>query len=499
MATLGDKVTDTIVNALGKGLQGAGMAQHDDLKSIVAPRVESYLAQLDPDSPEYHELERLTSNSTVVDVFLMFVGTVIALVTSIFDLAEPRRELIRHQVWQAQPYKYPAAQNIIVAQWRGAISDKNALTMLRELGYAEVSRDAMDSALRQPLRAEDILELRRRGYVDSAKMVRLLDGAGFDAEARAGLLQLQWRIPPVPDLIRMAVREAFSPEIAQRFGQYQDFPGDVAAYAKMQGLSEEWAQRYWAAHWELPSANMGFEMVHRGIITEADLDMLLRAQDVMPFWRDKMKAIAFNPLTRVDVRRMYQLGIIDEAAVLKAYKDLGYSDENAGRLTEFCKRYYGVEEDTEVVTDREYTKAEILDGYRKGILSAAQAQGSLQDMGYSPEQADFYLSREDLKATQERKQAYIDRWHSLFVEGQATADDVSSNLTTLGITSAEIDELLPLWYLEQIQRVAKPSRTDLNRFLKKGIISEATWRQQMQLLGYADQYIEWYLADAAAE
>ncbi|GAH61072.1 unnamed protein product, partial [marine sediment metagenome] len=35
---------------------------------------------------------------------------------------------------------------------------------------------------------------------------------------------LAYPIPPVADIITMAVREAFTPDIAARFGQYEDYP-----------------------------------------------------------------------------------------------------------------------------------------------------------------------------------------------------------------------------------------------------------------------------------
>jgi hypothetical protein len=240
-------------------------------------------------------------------------------------------------------------------------------------------------------------------------------------------------------------------------------------------------------------------MLHRGVIKEEELDLLLRAQDVMPWWRDKLKAIAFNPLTRVDVRRMYQLGVLDEPGVIRAYKELGYNDENSQRMLEFTKVYYGPEDETGEEEDRDWTKAEILDGYRKKIISTDQARTALREMSYNEAKIDFFLAREDLKAVQTRKEAYIDRWHSLYIEGIASADEVSNSLVDVGVTKAEVDELLPLWYLERIQRVAKPTRAELNRFLKKGIITETAWRQELQLMGYIDQYIEWYLADAQAE
>ncbi|GAH54249.1 unnamed protein product, partial [marine sediment metagenome] len=99
---------------------------------------------------------------------------------------------------------------------------------------------------------------------------------------------LAYPIPPVADIITMAVREAFTPDIAKRFGQYEDYPPDFEHWTLRKGLSKEWSMRYWAAHWSLPSAQQGFEMLHRGAINPTELNMLLRALDVMPFWRDKL-------------------------------------------------------------------------------------------------------------------------------------------------------------------------------------------------------------------
>ncbi|GAJ02948.1 unnamed protein product, partial [marine sediment metagenome] len=43
--------------------------------------------------------------------------------------------------------------------------------------------------------------------------------------------ELAYQIPPVNDIITMAVREAFTPSIAARFGQYQDLPPDFVTWA----------------------------------------------------------------------------------------------------------------------------------------------------------------------------------------------------------------------------------------------------------------------------
>ncbi|GAI46847.1 unnamed protein product, partial [marine sediment metagenome] len=84
-------------------------------------------------------------------------------------------------------------------------------------------------------------------------------------------------------------------EIAAKFGQYQDFPDDLERYGAMKGLSKEWTQRYWAAHWALPSPQQGFEMLHRGVIDNSELNMLLRQDPDLSILEQELKKIGVHP------------------------------------------------------------------------------------------------------------------------------------------------------------------------------------------------------------
>ncbi|GAI43190.1 unnamed protein product, partial [marine sediment metagenome] len=65
----------------------------------------------------------------------------------------------------------------------------------------------------------------------------------------------------------MAVREAFHPELIAKYHYMDNFPPEFAEYMAKQGFSVEWAQRWWVAHWRLPSISAGFDMLHRGQIS----------------------------------------------------------------------------------------------------------------------------------------------------------------------------------------------------------------------------------------
>ncbi|MBA7556857.1 hypothetical protein ES705_49580 [subsurface metagenome] len=108
----------------------------------------------------------------------------------------------------------------------------------------------------------------------------------------------------------------------------------------------------------------------------------------MPYWRDKLIQVAYTPLTRVDVRRMYNLKIIGEEQVLKAYKDIGYNDENARYMTDFTIAYYQQSE-------KNLTRSNIMDGYKRQYFSFNEATTMLQELGYDDVEAEFYTAKAD--------------------------------------------------------------------------------------------------------
>ncbi|GAJ24320.1 unnamed protein product, partial [marine sediment metagenome] len=181
--------------------------------------------------------------------------------------------------------------------------------------YAQTYYDAI---LTKPS-SQDVIAYELRKDPDLSGLDQRLRRIGVHPAYFPLYKELAHPIPPVADIITMAVREAFTPAIAAKFGQYEDLPPAYVDWVQRKGLSKDWAERYWAAHWSLPSPMQGFEMLHRGAINFDELDMLLRALDVMPFWRDKLTKIAYRRLTRVDIRRMYKAGVLTEAEVYESY------------------------------------------------------------------------------------------------------------------------------------------------------------------------------------
>jgi len=373
-----------------------------------------------------------------------------------------------------------------VLSWRSLNVAEKCYTGMRELGWSDDLIDAFREAARPRVSELDLYRAALRGITDDAHVREELHKRGWTAEDRDIIEQLMLQIPGPQDLVTMAVREAFSPDSIRELGLGAEFPSEFAEWMEKQGFEREWALRYWYAHWALPSLSAGYEMLHRGVMDESQLKALLKAQDVSPVWRDRLIEISYSPLTRVDVRRMYGLGVLDRAQVKRAYMDLGYNEQRAEWLTQFTERY-------ETDDAREATKSDILGGFREGMLSYDEAVDWLQQLNYSSEYARYFVDKEVAALARKRQDAQTSSIKTLYVNHDISEPEARTRLTSIGLASGEIDAKISDWRIEREAKTKRPSQATLDTLLKRDTITESEYRTQMSFLGFQDQYLDWYL------
>lgn len=329
-----------------------------------------------------------------------------------------------------------------------------------------------------------------RGFLSREDSAAMLGKLGLSPGDAQRILDMAFFIPPVSDLITMSVREVFSPDIAERFGQFQDFPEQFSQFAAQQGISEEWARNYWAAHWALPSVQMGFEMLHRKVIRQEELELLLRAQDVMPFWRDKLIAISYTPLTRVDVRRMHKMGVLDDVAVKKAYQDIGYDDTNAELLLQFTKELNRPEEGATPEQLDELTRSAITNLYGAGTLGRNDAFELLQAIGVGSAAAVIFLDMVDLRNEAEQRNAQTQLVLDQAKAGIIRFSEAEDRLNRLGLEPLEVQRALTKLQAAQDATVKLPSPQQLDDLLRADLIPRALYLDTMLRLGYSALWAE---------
>ena len=336
-----------------------------------------------------------------------------------------------------------------------------------------------------------------------------LQKLGYEDKDIDTILKLAEYIPSAQDVITFAVREVFTPTTVAAFGQLEGFD-DIwkiaEKYVTAAKMSKETFSQFWAAHWELPSINQAYEMLHRGFIKGVDLDRLLVAADVMPFWREKLKSISYQVLTRVDVRRMHKLGVLTEAGVLKAYQDIGYDAVNAKLLTDFTIKYNEDPENAEETgadrarhAARDLTKAEILNAYSDKLLSKEDTAAELYYMGYSPSESAQVLALADYKAALALVKSSLAAYRDGYLAGAYTEQEVYALLGKLSLPAAYTEDKVLAWKLEKAAKVEMPSKAEYIAFYKAGTITENDAREGLTALGFRRKHIDWYLKPVKAK
>lgn len=463
-------------------------------------------------------------------------------------------EQMRQAGYESRPSKIFDLPTWVAMSFRELPEGVKLRNMSARLGYNSQWLPALKEAIRLRASALDLGAATQRGDLGVEEFKAELMARGMTSDDTDLAEKLLHIIPGPADLIRMAVREAFSEDIISQFDLDADLPDPFVEAAQKVGIDQEWARRYWISHWVLPSIQMGYEMLHRGVIGDEELDLLLRTQDIAPYWRPKLKEISYTPYTRVDIRRMYGMGILGQDAVMQSYLDRGYDQERAANMTAFTIRYAQDEERTATKTDiitalkegdisdsealafleeigysdlyaqvyvskalsdmeraarleeereqralaaleRDETKGDILGAYSDRIYSRDEALTGLVEIGYPDTVAEVMLARVDFKKSQELARAEIATAHALFVSRAIDESGVHSRLGRLALPSEQLASLLELWTIERERRVKRPTKAELLRWYTKEIIDLATFTEEMKALGYSDLYIGWYLEE----
>lgn len=380
----------------------------------------------------------------------------------------------------------------IQAAQRGFLEPEPANEILSKHGLPQTQIAPLFELLKQRPGTVDIVDFWRREIITDEEATTELRSLGWDDRYVAIIKEAAFPPPGVSDLIRMAVREVFSPEIAEQFGQFEEIPEAYLKWAKQVGLTTEWATNFWAAHWVLPSVQQGFQMLHRGVITDEDLERLFVALDVMPFWRANIKAISFRPFTRVDVRRMFSLGILDRAGVKRAYQDLGFDNDKAESMTEFTVRWVESTRKVEKDKERDLTKGDIIGLFNDGLLTEEVANGHLRTMGFSADEAELLIQREIVQELRQDRKADI----SLIVDQAKikvlTFQEAQDRLNGLDLTRKEMERATIDVTRATSQRTRLPSKGDLDEWVQLELISLDQYTNELDNLGFPAKYVSLY-------
>ena len=374
----------------------------------------------------------------------------------------------------------------------GQIPPERGFAYAARAGVPDADFRVMLDTAGQTLAPRELLDLLNRREIEVPDVERFLRESNLKDKFIPLLLKLRFNLLGASDYIRFAVKDVYTKDAKLAADLQQDFPEQVADRLSRLGYAPEDALGAWMAHWELPSPTQVYEMYHRDLIGEGDVIDYLKQADYSPKWRDNLLKISFNPLTRVDVRRAYKLGVVTLEQVAKTYRDLGYDKANAEILAEFTKQ----DADTERVQERELlvgpVKTSALAMYKARRISEDQLRQVLANLKYPKETVDRFIADIEFVREQDHREDIASALKSAYVKALRTRDDTIILLRQAGWDGEALDQLLETWDLLRAVTELQPHQVATRDLTKaeivtayaERVISPETASTQLVALGY---------------
>lgn len=410
---------------------------------------------------------------------------------------------------------------------------------LKKSGYSDERIESLSTLSRNLLGVQETLELRRREIIDEQTMIDRLNELGIRSDLVGQVAQLRFQLPSLSDVIQFSVREVFDVPLAEQFGQFEGLSPDAIESFKQEfagfgtgpqasinafrsiseqvGLEPKWAAAYWASHWQMPAIGQLYEMYQRftpdklakevelGRRTQAeadaiafsldDLQLTIRAKDYTPYWRERLNAIAYQPLTRVDLRRMHGLGLIKDEELVLRFRDLGFSPADAALNAQFVIAYNRAPDEETVAETRALTRTQVERFFKNGLIPEAEtAIKLLQELDYPEETATIIIENIILERDEEERTLSIRTIRKRFETGSISYNDAVTLLDSIEIPPKQRALILADFEAELASRTRIPSRAELDKFYGENLISAELYRDGLLRLGYSEFWADKFIA-----
>jgi len=404
--------------------------------------------------------------------------------------------------------KYYSSQELLRAFAKQKITEEQLNELMKPAGFSPDKTKLLKDSYFEILNPVEVLTLYFR-YKDGLSteftvnedwLKKRLSQAGIEPDNFKEYLEANRPIPSLQDIITFAVKDVYEPEQVALAGLMEDLPAEYVKEARERGLNESDANKFWAAHWALPGMVQVYEMFHRlypgadmgAIFKESDMDTFFKLADIAPGFRDQLKAISYNPIGRVDIRRFWRTGIYERyqnpyGRLVRDYRQLGYKPEDAKLMADFTVALEGEGR-------RKLTASQITKFYNEGILAddaKSKAMSLLIDLGYDEQNASLLLEYSTKQFIDETERAELETLKTEYVKGIIPSESVlRTKLAAIPLLQTEVEKQVAIFNREVAKEAERFSKSELQKLYKGNVISDERFRLGLSNLGYTDEDID---------
>ena len=303
---------------------------------------------------------------------------------------------------------------------RNLITEDVATDYLQRGGYHDETVEAFKKSAYSIPSIMDLRAMVWRGLITEDVFKDLLILTGMKPEVIPYEIELNKQIPDPADMIRFYVKEA---HIAEK---HAELPNEFVSDMKFRGFGEKWTKLFWGAHWVLPSIGDMKQMLYRTDFSIDNYKTLLKYHDFEPKYRDWLLQTSYSTIGRIDVRRAWELGIIDDAEMEKRMAIRGYNPEDAKLMAEIHMA-------VALSAEKNDLRDEAIANYAEGLISEEQLKARLIEIKIPDSVLDFHIGRAKSRLDRKLKLAAVTAIRKAYKLKNITEEEARAQLREVGI------------------------------------------------------------------
>lgn len=263
------------------------------------------------------------------------------------------------------------------------------------------------------------------------------------------------------------------------------------------GIREEVANKLVKLVFKLPTLSEIRKALKNGLISEADaIDLLLLHGYSIEHARlllSDVKAEKIEEqrdLTKSDILKAFEYGIINEVKAREFLKDLGYDNDEIDILISTTKKRIALKN---IDKGRDLAKSDILNAYIKDVLTATEAKDLLRKIGYDENEANILLRIAESRKKIEPKERKRDLARSDIVKAYKTniitKEEAMNMLKQLGYSEEESEIILKVGTYEK-PKERKLTISDLRRLYNEGLLTLEEYKNALIALGFTEEDVD---------
>lgn len=352
-----------------------------------------------------------------------------------------------------------------LALLRGNLTDAEARKIAHEAGLSDEDFNTLVNNTGEPLGLEQLLEAKRRGFIDDARLVKGI----LQSRVRNEWVDVAEKLAYAPITTADAVTANVQGHISEDQGR---------SVANQNGLEPGWFDILVATAGEPLSRTEMEELFNRGLVTEQQVKQALLESRLKNKYTDLAFALHSKLLPIRNLSEAVEFGSLTLAQGVAEAMKQGYSEADATALIHAASA-------RKLQSYRHSAVSAIETLYVDNVISEDDALSQVMSMGLDEAEAKAVLAGAEYKRDARMVASAMSAIRTKFVARHIDQPTASGLLDGLGIPADHRDQQLALWSIERQANVRLLTPAQVIKANKLGFMDDAQTLGYLGNLGYS--------------